>query len=106
MENPFRYGEVVRGDYFASRTREQAELASDVRSGQNVVLISPRRFGKTSLVLETLEDLRSEGVLHVYVDLLSAPTYDRLPDLLATAIQRDLIAPLERVARRAAGFFA
>ena len=33
MKNPFVYGKVVRGECFADRTREIAELTSDILSG-------------------------------------------------------------------------
>jgi hypothetical protein len=94
MENPFRYGEVVRGAHFAGRVREKAELAADIRSGQNVVLISPRRYGKTSLVLEVLDGL-GETVPHAYVDLLRVTSLDQLPGLLATAFA-GMLPPVER----------
>jgi hypothetical protein len=51
MENPFVYGKVVRGKYFADREAEIAELVNDIASGQNVIVFSPRRYGKTSLKL-------------------------------------------------------
>jgi AAA+ ATPase superfamily predicted ATPase len=56
--NPFRFGQVVTGEYFTDRHREIAQISADLRSGQHLVLISPRRYGKSSLlrkVLETLE---------------------------------------------------
>ena len=45
MENPFRYGEIVSGSFFTDREHELADLVSDALSGQNVVIISPRRYG-------------------------------------------------------------
>jgi hypothetical protein len=69
MKNPFVYGKVARGESFADRKRELAELSSDILSGQNVILFSPRRYGKTSLILEVLERVRAQGVLTVYLDL-------------------------------------
>ena len=69
MKNPFVYGKVVRGECFADRTREIAELTSDILSGQNVILFSPRRYGKTSLIMEVLDRVREEGVLTLYLDL-------------------------------------
>ncbi|MBC7098491.1 AAA family ATPase [Candidatus Bipolaricaulota bacterium] len=69
MQNPFVYGKVARGECFADREREIAELSSDILSGQNVILFSPRRYGKTSLILEVLDRLRAQGVLAVYLDL-------------------------------------
>jgi uncharacterized protein len=106
IDNPFRYGEIVRGPYFAGRTREKAELVNDIRSGQNVVLISPRRYGKSSLVLEALAELDSPEVLSAYVDLLRAPTYERLPDVLASALYTGLVSPLARTWQRVGDLFA
>lgn len=105
MENPFRFGEIVRGYHFTGREREIAELTSDIRSGQNVVVISPRRYGKTSLVLATLDQLPEREVLRAYVDLLRAPTIDRLPNLLAGAIYSGLVSPLARTWDRAGQIF-
>jgi hypothetical protein len=44
-ENPFRYGDVVSGTQFTDREAEIAALRADVESGQNVVVIAPRRTG-------------------------------------------------------------
>lgn len=100
VENPFRYGEVVGEPHLAGRDRERAELASDIRSGQNVVIISPRRYGKSSLILDTLRVLADEGVIHAYLDLTSVTSYARLPDALATAIARGLLGRVERARDR------
>ena len=70
MENPFVYGKVVRGKYFADREAEIAELINDIASGQNVIVFSPRRYGKTSLILEVLDRVKAEGLLTFYLDLL------------------------------------
>lgn len=70
MDNPFRYGSAVSEPYFVGREQEMAELEMDMRSGQNVVIISPRRYGKTSLVLAVAKRLRDQGVLVAYLDLM------------------------------------
>ena len=69
MENPFVYGKVVRGKSFADREAEIEELMADIASGQSVIIFSPRRYGKTSLILEVLDHAREEGLLSVYLDL-------------------------------------
>jgi len=69
MENPFVYGKVARGESFADREAEIKELMADIQSSQNVVIFSPRRYGKTSLVLEVLDRAREQGILAVYLDL-------------------------------------
>ena len=69
MENPFVYGKVARGESFADRETEIEELMADIQSGQNVIIFSPRRYGKTSLILEVLDRVKKEGILVVYLDL-------------------------------------
>jgi hypothetical protein len=49
--NPFQYGTPVEGANFTGRESELDALVSRMRNGINVVLLSPRRYGKTSLLL-------------------------------------------------------
>jgi AAA+ ATPase superfamily predicted ATPase len=105
VDNPFRYGHVATGEHFADRARELDELVADGRGGQSVVVISPRRYGKTSLVLRARDRLVSEGVLVAYVDLFRATTRQRLVDELATALYRGVASPLERARVRALDLF-
>ncbi len=103
--NPFRYGDVATGDYFTNRHRELDEVIADITSGQNIVIISPRRYGKTSLMFEAIRRLRGQKVLVAYLDLFRAPTKERFADLLASAVFSGLINPVERVLKDAIGFF-
>lgn len=57
-ENPFRYGQVVTGEYFTNREEEIREISEEIASGQSIILISPRRYGKTSLVINTINKIR------------------------------------------------
>jgi uncharacterized protein len=104
-DNPFRYGGVVRDAYFADREDELATLRGAIRSGQNVVVVSPRRYGKTSLVERAIALARRDGALVAYVDLLRTPTKDRLADALAQAIYDGLVSRVERAAQKARSFF-
>ena len=54
-ENPFRYGQVVTGEYFTNREDEIKEISEEIVSGQNIILISPRRYGKTGVVIIILK---------------------------------------------------
>jgi hypothetical protein len=103
--NPFRYGDVAVGSFFVDRADELRELETDIRSGQNVLLLSPRRFGKTSLVVEAMRLLREQGVLVAYVDLLRATTKAELASFLATALYQGLVSPVEQTFHRIAEFF-
>ena len=67
MDNPFVYGEVVPGDAFVDRETELDRLIGDLASGQKVFLISPRRYGKSSLVRQALHALSRRGALTVEI---------------------------------------
>src|SRR5687768_11771420 len=57
MQNPFVYGEIVPGEAFVDREVELDRLINDLAGGQKVFLISPRRYGKSSLVRQALAAL-------------------------------------------------
>jgi len=63
MPNPFRLEVLGEGDPFCDRREETQELLRCARSTQNVVLASPRRYGKTSLCRKVQKMLNDEGVL-------------------------------------------
>jgi hypothetical protein len=62
-ENPFTFGALALGDAFVDREAELASLGSDLRSGQDVVVLAPRRYGKSSLVLRAMQKATRAGVL-------------------------------------------
>ena len=71
--NPFRFGSIVRGDYFYDRKEESERIISTLANGNNLVLFAPRRYGKTSLVFKVMEELEAKGFCCVYFDFL--PVY-------------------------------
>ena len=75
MQNPFVYGEVVPREAFADRDAELERLVSDLGGGQKVFLISPRRYGKSSLVRQALGTLGRRGALTVEVTVSSYSSY-------------------------------
>jgi hypothetical protein len=75
MHNPFVYGEVVPGGSFVDREVELDRLISDLSSGQKVFLISPRRYGKSSLIRQALAALSRRGALTVEVTVSSYSSY-------------------------------
>src|SRR4051812_28676737 len=75
MDNPFVYGEVVPGDAFVDRETELDRLVAHLGSGQKVFLISPRRYGKSSLIRQALDSLRRRGALTIDVTVSSYSSY-------------------------------
>ncbi len=104
-ENPFLFGALALDEAFADRRLELAELVSDMRNGQDVVVFAPRRYGKSSLLWAARQALVSEGVLVAQVDLMTTPTKERFAAALAEAIYEDIASTLERVRDKASAAF-
>src|SRR5687767_3774968 len=75
MENPFVYGEVVPVTAFVGREGELDRLTGDLMAGQKVFLISPRRYGKSSLVARALSAAAKQGALTVDITVSSYSSY-------------------------------
>ena len=75
MPNPFVYGEVVPAAAFVDREAELDRLSRDLLAGQKIFLISPRRYGKSSLVRQALAASARAGALTVDVTVSSYSSY-------------------------------
>lgn len=86
MENPFKYTGYVAGKAFCNRISEKKDLLGFIKNGQNVLLYSHRRFGKTSLIKEIFSNLHKKRprIVPVYIDLYGTTSQsDFLNALLA-----------------------
>ena len=68
MVNPFKFGTVVENSFFTDRQNELQYIKSVLNSENHLILISPRRFGKTSLVVKAL---RESNRKHIMLNLQS-----------------------------------
>jgi hypothetical protein len=84
--NPFVYGEVVTARAFADREQERDRLARDLAEGQKVFLISPRRYGKSSLIRDVMTTLASRRVLTVEVTVAASSSYVAFLEAYARAL--------------------
>src|SRR5213592_3463623 len=75
MDNPFVYGEVVPVAAFVDRVIELDRLIGDLAAAQKVFLISPRRYGKSSLIRHALAAMARRGALTVEVTVSSFSSY-------------------------------
>lgn len=85
MTNPFTIG-IAREDNFCNRQQEIKDLIDFADSGQDVVLYSPRRYGKSSLVFQVLRELEKKEFLTVYVDLFPISSENDLVSRFATSV--------------------
>lgn len=76
MKSPFQYGTLVDKENFVNRVEERKQLKELLGSGINVMLISPRRWGKSSLVKVAMDELVQENkdIRVCYIDAFSIKT--------------------------------
>lgn len=73
--NPFQFGDPVTGDYYLSRPHLTNSVKSFLENHIHVVLIGPRRFGKTSFVLDLLDDLKKEEFTCLFIDIFNITSH-------------------------------
>jgi hypothetical protein len=80
MENPFKFGGIVRGPFFADRKQELDELSREMINLSRIFLISPRRYGKTCLLFNLMDKLNEIGIASAYIDLNAYPGLGNLAE--------------------------
>lgn len=96
MKNPFIYGEAVTGDNFCNRKEEIIKLSSDLIDSQKIFLISSRRFGKTSLIKMTLEEVKKKNIKTIYLDIEGISTYKKFLNYYLNALVKEF-TPLNKI---------
>jgi hypothetical protein len=71
-ENPFYFGRMVVGNSFTNREKDLSRLVTNFYNGINSILISPRRWGKSSLVKKAGETAKNKDLKIVYIDVFSS----------------------------------
>lgn len=73
MNAPFQYGKLATKENFVDRIEDRAQLKQFLSSHINVMLVSPRRWGKSSLVKVAMDELQEENrnVRVCYIDAFS-----------------------------------
>lgn len=90
MPNPFHYGSPAEGEYFVGRCEEIDTLVGRIRAGVSVVIISPRRYGKTSLHRAAQDRLAHErpAAAVIEVNVLRATSLAALGAMLISGAYR------------------
>jgi uncharacterized protein len=75
QENPFVYGEVVPSAAFVGRAEEIDRLGRNLADSEKVFLISPRRYGKSSLIRQVLGVLTRQKIATMELTVSSFSSY-------------------------------
>lgn len=62
MKNPFKFGSIVEPPYFTDRDEDLAKVLEVINSANHLILISPRRYGKTSLINKAMKELERPAI--------------------------------------------
>jgi hypothetical protein len=84
--NPFTLKEIPDGSAFCNRHKELKDLTGFGSAGENVLLYSPRRYGKTSLVRKVQGHLESHGAITAYCDLFGVSSIEDIAGRIARSI--------------------
>lgn len=73
--NPFKFGDPVEGDYYLPRPELARTVAQFLENRIHVVLIGPRRFGKTSFALNLLKLFEERSYSCLFVDIFNITSH-------------------------------
>ena len=88
MKTPFLFGKVTDFPNFTDRVKESERLSKNLLNGVNSIIVSPRRWGKTSLVTRVLSDIveKRKDVRVCHIDVFNCRTEEQFYQIYANAI--------------------
>jgi len=97
MEKAFVYGMSVEGVNFTDRTKETKRLKLNFENGMNVILISPRRMGKSSIVKKVKAEITRPDIKVVYMDIYDCRNEYDFYNRFATALMKQTATKAEQI---------
>ena len=105
-EQSFVFGVSVSDYNFIGRKEEIRRLKMNFEEGINTILISPRRWGKTSLVRKVCDVVDRKKVIPVFVDIFKCKTEYEFYNALAEAVLKQTASKTELWMDNARDFIA
>src|SRR6201998_4057132 len=96
VDNPFVFGEIIDQRSFVDRENDLEELVRDLADGQKIFLLSPRRFGKSTLVSLALLKLKKQHVRTVTINVSDYADYTQFLQKFSEKILKSA-GPWDRV---------
>ena len=96
MKTPFVYGVAAEEMYFTDREKETLRLRMNFENGLNTIIISPRRWGKTSLVNKVAQELKNHPEIRIVrMDAFSVRTPEDFYRMFATEFIKQTASRVE-----------
>ena len=106
MEKSFVYGVAVTDYNFTGRSAETRRLKANFEAGINSILISPRRWGKTSLVDHVCRQFVDNDIITVRLDIFGCKTEYDFYNMLAVAVLKQTASKVQLWMDEARDFLA
>jgi uncharacterized protein len=107
IENPFVSGRIARGENFINRKNEIRSLTKNITNRINTIITAPRRWGKTSLIKKTLDDLaNNKSMILCYVDVLPVNSLEEFLSNYANSIILAVSNTENKILRSIKNFFS
>jgi AAA+ ATPase superfamily predicted ATPase len=99
MNTPFVFGKIASDEYFTNRTVEISQLSSNFQSLVNTIIISPRRWGKSSLVKKAAEEASKidKNIKFCFIDMYNVRSEEQFYQLLAQETLKVLSSKLDEI---------
>jgi len=103
MKTPFTFGKLVQETDFTNRIVETKRLISNFNSSVNTILISPRRWGKSSLVAKAANKIqaKSKKIVFCMIDLNNIRSEEQFYKLLATKVLQQSSTKIDAILENA-----
>lgn len=97
MERAFVYGMSVEGENFTDRVKETKRLKMNFENGINIILVSPRRMGKSSIVKKVKSEIDDPALKVVYMDIYDCRSEYDFYNRFASAIMKETASKSEQL---------
>ncbi len=105
MNSPFKYGKIVTGDNFINRKDDIRRIQNNITAGINTILISPRRWGKSSLMRQMEFLNRDRHLRFAFIDFFNIRTEEDFLEKYSREIIRCSITRKEELLQSGREFF-
>ncbi|MBR2777977.1 MAG: ATP-binding protein [Prevotella sp.] len=106
MENPFVFGRAAEGTYFTDREEDARRLTTNLTHGIHTILISPRRWGKTSLVKKVISEVGHPDIQIVFIDIFQCKTEYEFYKTFANEVVKQTSSKIEEWVETAKSFLS
>jgi hypothetical protein len=98
-DSPFNYGKLAEGFYYTNRDKEAIWLEQQLNAGINTMLISPRRWGKSSLVQHVSARMKrkDKNLVFCFIDLFNTRSLEEFVEIYSSSLLKATSGTFEEV---------